>query len=372
MPEKAAMEDKMISATVELARALNLIRCSSDYRKRRVVVRGLPYRADIEPTTRCNFACRMCQTAQWQRPRHDLTVDQFTHIVDSIPTLYNIKLVGMGEPLLNPHFFAILQVARHRRLRVNTTTNGSLLDHRRRSALLTSGIYHIDVSIDGARPDTHNSIRPGADWEHIVANVSAFVRERGGRKRPIVRVWTVPQRDSIGELPQLVDLCNSMGVDALAAQLALTNFGSSCMEERARTLRAPATEQAAEAIRAARKRAATIGLPFSCADIAPEPATRPSVCRWPWERTFISVEGFVGPCCLVSDPEVVNFGNLFSQPFTAIWRGPEYQALREAFRCAKPPAYCRACAPDYKPSAQPRARGFAGHAQAGAKNLRVS
>lgn len=342
-----------MSATAEITRALNMLWCWDDYRKRRVVVRGLPYRADIEPTTRCNFACGMCQTTTWHRPRHDLTVEQFGQIVRSIPTLYNIKLVGMGEPLLNPHLFAILDAAKRHRIRVKTTTNGSLLDRDRRSALLRSGIHHIDVSIDGARPQTHNSIRRGADLDQIVADVSALVRERAGRKRPVVRVWSVAQRANISELTELVDLCSRMGVDALAVQLSVTNFGSAPVEERVRALRVPAVEEVAHAISAARRRAAAVGLPFSCGDVTYERATRPVACRWPWERTFISVEGFVCPCCLVSDPQVVNFGNLFTEPFAAIWRGREYQALRDAFRQERPPTYCKACVPEYKPCGEP-------------------
>ena len=73
----------------------------------------------------------------------------------------------------------------------------------------------------------------------------------------------------------------------------------------------------------------------------PPQRARHRVCRWPWERTFISREGFVVPCCQVSDPELVNFGNLFTQDFRDIWRGAPYQALRRALATSHPPKYCR-------------------------------
>ena len=43
-----------------------------------------------------------------------LSLTQFEQILDQLPTIYRIKLVGLGEPLLNPDFFAMVAAARER------------------------------------------------------------------------------------------------------------------------------------------------------------------------------------------------------------------------------------------------------------------
>jgi len=327
---------------MKFRQVLNIAGSWLDYHRRAVAPRSLPYMADIEPTTRCNFACPMCQTATWRRPRKDMPLESFRKVLDGIPTLTGIKLQGMGEPLLNPAFFEMVRMARERGIRVKATTNGSLLDPDRRRELLACGIHHVDVSLDGAVAATHEALRPGARFEQIVENLSALMVERGKGRLPRVRVWFVAQKRNLAELPALVDLCATMGVDALGVQWSVTNFGSDVVEERVREQRICEEAEARGIVAEARRRAERIGL-----TIPPPPWERPpappKLCRWPWERTYISAEGFVCPCCLVSDPQIVHFGNLLEEDFRAIWRGKKIQGLRKALIAAKPPGYCKAC-----------------------------
>ncbi|UCC95674.1 MAG: SPASM domain-containing protein, partial [Candidatus Omnitrophota bacterium] len=55
---------------------------------------------------------------------------------------------------------------------------------------------------------------------------------------------------------------------------------------------------------------------------------RKLTCRWPFEKSFITVDGFVTPCCIRMDPEVINFGNIFETPFRDIWNSKQYRDIR--------------------------------------------
>ena len=59
----------------------------------------------IEPVARCNFQCIMCdlQTHPNRKRGPDLSLEDFKTLIDSLPSLVEIKLNGAGEPLLNPH-----------------------------------------------------------------------------------------------------------------------------------------------------------------------------------------------------------------------------------------------------------------------------
>jgi MoaA/NifB/PqqE/SkfB family radical SAM enzyme len=328
-----------------------------------LITRSQPARADIEPTTFCNFRCPHCPTTE-ERPdgpgRIHLRVAPFTRLLDQLPAVYRIKLVGLGEPLMNPDFFEMVRVARRRHIRVLTTTNGSLLNAERRRELLACGISHVNVSIDAADPETHAQLRPGSDLGQISENLTALMKERGGRRWPQVRVWHVIQREATAQIPDLVDLCARWGVDGLLCTAKLTNFGSCSMEEivgERRTM----TEDLQRILPEARKRAAAANLEFRCPDGPPGPRVpKPeAACRWPWGRVFISARGEVRPCPYAAGPEGLVLGRLFNEEghwtrFSEIWNGEAAQSLRAAVREAQNPAFCRACYLGWRAPEAPR------------------
>jgi pyrroloquinoline quinone biosynthesis protein E len=315
---------------------------------------SLPSRADIEPTTFCNFHCPHCPTAEPGRPKTHLSSRDFRRILDQLPAIYRIKLVGLGEPLLNPDFFTMVREATRRHLRVLTTTNGSLLDQERRKELLACRFLHVNISIDAAKPETHAALRPGSDLEQIGDNITALMRARGRRKWPQVRVWHVIQREATPELPDLVSRCAAWGVDGLLCNAGITNFGSRSLEEVVSQRRA-AAEDLQRVLPEARRRAEAAGLEFKCPE-APPPPTSPEPerpCRWPWGRVFISAQGEVRPCPYAAGPEGLTLGRLFDEsgepiPFATSWNGEAAQTLREQIRTGRNPSFCRACYPGWE------------------------
>jgi pyrroloquinoline quinone biosynthesis protein E len=282
----------------------------------------------------------------------------FKQILSQLPTVYRIKLVGLGEPLLNDAFFDMVRVARGKHIRVLTTTNGSLLDAERRSELLACGLNTLNISVDAADRETHSRLRPGSNLEQIAEGVSALVRERGGKRRLAIRVWHVLQRESVPEIPDLVTRCREWGVDGLLCTAKLTNFGLRSMEDVVSQRRAVA-EDLARVLPEARRRAAEAGLEFRCPD-APPPPRRPEQgrpCRWPWSRTFVTASGEVAPCPYGRGPEELVLGRLLQGggeqgeqvvSFGEAWNGERMQALREQIREHRNPAFCRACYPGWE------------------------
>ena len=92
---------------------LNLLRLRRARRELPLVTAARPARADIEPTTVCNFRCPHCPTTGGVPGfvRRHMSLAEFTSVLDQLPTVYRIKLVGLGEPLLNPDFFAMVREA---------------------------------------------------------------------------------------------------------------------------------------------------------------------------------------------------------------------------------------------------------------------
>lgn len=68
----------------------------------RRIVDYLPIKLDIENVSRCNFRCTMCQVSDWHKGQRagDMPLDSFKALLDQQYGLIEIKLQGMGEPLI--------------------------------------------------------------------------------------------------------------------------------------------------------------------------------------------------------------------------------------------------------------------------------
>lgn len=80
----------------------------------------------IEITNRCNLKCSFCP--QGIRTPKIMTKDEFKHILDEIkPYSDYIYLHVKGEPLSHPEIESFLDIAEEKNIKVNITTNGTLI-----------------------------------------------------------------------------------------------------------------------------------------------------------------------------------------------------------------------------------------------------
>ena len=66
------------------------------------------------------------------------------------------------------------------------------------------------------------------------------------------------------------------------------------------------------------------------------------LCPNPWTRAYITVDGYVTPCCVITDPKRYNYGNTMQSTFTEVYNGLETNAWRQQFLEESPPA-CEGC-----------------------------
>ncbi len=151
---------------------------------------------DIEPNSRCNFRCIMCQVSEWENGKRseDMTLEQLQAFIESQPGLTEVKLHGMGEPLMHPRYIEMVRYLVERDLWVRTNTNSSLLharDNYRR--LIDAGIGEIQTSVDGATKEVFEKIRRRSNFEQVVSNLTLLNRYANTKDRPYTRMWVVVQ-----------------------------------------------------------------------------------------------------------------------------------------------------------------------------------
>lgn len=127
-----------------------------------------------------------------------------------------MRLSGVGEPLVNPDFFELVDVLAERGIACEFYTNGTLLGRQAtRDAILSRrNIRSLRISCDGATKETFEAMRLGADFDGWRQSVQGFVaqakEERGGTLDS--GLFTVLSRQNLKEIGGVIRLTADLGI----------------------------------------------------------------------------------------------------------------------------------------------------------------
>lgn len=165
---------------------------------KRPVVRGLPTILYIESTNRCNLECKMCPRRLMSRPQIDMSLELFEGVIGQLDARRTelVVLHSDGEPLLNPHIFAMIRSAKSRGLQVMTSTNATLLDEAAAREFFDSGLDVLTLSIDGITPDVYEFIRKGANFQQVIENIKRFLEmKKAGKPFTILQMIKMKENE---------------------------------------------------------------------------------------------------------------------------------------------------------------------------------
>lgn len=319
----------------------NLLRNIYSFSIEPVKVSNKPLIVQIEPTTYCNLKCIMCVSSDLTRERMNLSLDQFKVLLSEFEYLEKINLVGVGEPLLNPDLCEIIKIAKEKQIKIGIATNGILLDSDKAKQLLDAGISWINISIDGANSKSYKSIRGDDKFNAIVKNAENFQRLLEDYKYAESAVWFTIQGENMRELPKMINLVKSIGFKRLFSQTT-HSWGDECISLRKGYMLNGNRDLLLNLIKETERLARIEKVCYTSFNVPGNNDVR--LCKWPWRSCYISVEGFVTPCCLNGcNPQIINFGNIYSEKFENIWNGTGYREFRQRLKSSRPPKVCKAC-----------------------------
>jgi pyrroloquinoline quinone biosynthesis protein E len=322
-----------------------------NYERYKAATRGervdyLPIKLDIENVSRCNYRCTMCQVSDWPKMTRagDMSLADFKQITDSQVGLIEIKLQGMGEPLLAARpFFDMVRYARSRDLWVRSTTNGSLLHLKENyKHLVDTDICEIQVSIDGATAPTYEAIRRGGKFKRVAANcekLNSYARDAGRHR---TRMWVVVQKTNFHEMGLFPELAARLGFSRLSLSLDLNDWGQDrwrASNDQADMQRSFDPAYARDLVE--RGRSLGVDVTFWFIDQKYDPRDKTKLCPWPFERAYISSDMRVVPCCMVANPAIADLGD--ARDLTAVWTGSAMREFRRAHLEGRIPDFCRSC-----------------------------
>ena len=147
-----------------------------------------PYVIHIDPSDTCNFHCKFCPSGNLElmkktpgRGHGPIDFNLYCSIIDSLEDFKDpikvIRLYKEGEPLVHPRFADLVRYAKKSPhvLRVDTTTNGSLLTPERSLAIIDAGLDRINISVEGVNAKQYLDFSgKNLDYEKFVENIAFF------------------------------------------------------------------------------------------------------------------------------------------------------------------------------------------------------
>lgn len=330
----------------EFRKILNLLKNKIGVISEPLKANYLPILVAIEPTNYCNLKCTTCINKNFVSNRRDMSLDEFKEIIKKIPYLKEISLAGVGEPLMNKDLFEMIRYAKEKNIEIRLITNATLLDKKKAVGIIESGVDRLGFSVDSPVKETYEKIRIGANFEKLKENIKQFVSIAKGQINSDILV--VVTKENFNELNLFIPLLKEIGINRLNFQ-SMQFWGS---EEFKLKMGGKVIEDYQGIVAYIRK----IKHDALQDGIVPSFLNMPDIqkgrkCKWPWRMCFISVEGFVTPCCLGgANPETLNFGNISKfNNFNDIWNGKKYINFRKALKSKDPPFICTCCPNYYSP-----------------------
>jgi radical SAM protein with 4Fe4S-binding SPASM domain len=209
--------EKLLADPYAQRAIITLVRSFSHFGIRKPLSIYAPFLVVWDFTHKCNLSCKHCYSNSGTTSQPELTTEEALRVVDQLADFGVTALAfSGGEPLSRKDFFKVASYAANRGLYVSVATNGTLLTEGNVKKLKQAKINYVEVSIDGATAQTHDSFRgvPGA-FDKAVAGLKTCVEAN-----LCACIATTATKSNLAEMPGILDLAEDIG----AARFTYFNF----------------------------------------------------------------------------------------------------------------------------------------------------
>lgn len=317
----------------------------------------IPFFVDLEITTACQLKCDYCARTFLEIPSQHMPIDKLKLLLDTLPHLAAVNLVGLGEPLLHPEIELILKLLKARGTAVSLVTNGLALDPARADLLLEAGLDAITFSLDSIEPNVVQRHREGTDIKEISRNIIQFMQKKRHKSPHVqVNIFCVLQSSTLSGLSNLARFAAEANIPAIVvSDLNFTyNKKRSLQSDKNNDL---LQKQFYDMMRKVAGTGVVLLDPSILDKVQPqldwplaritspskflkrENSTRQN-CMAPWRTLVIRVDGTVNFCNCT--PEL-SAGKIGQRDIYEIWWQNEFQTFRKNLYHSPVPESCRMC-----------------------------
>ena len=302
----------------------------------------------------CNLGCPMCECGvgapAWgeqdrrSQPRR-LAPERVLEVLDERKdsALREVIPSTMGEPLLWAGLDQLVDRCSVRGLSLNLTTNGTWPGRgpARWAARLLPVASDLKVSWNGATPETTAAIMSGLDLQSAIDDLRIVIGHRDSIAgwtgvRPTISFQVTAQEANVAELPAIVRLAASLGVDRVKVNHLQVRFPSLAQASLRRSWEAVARwNRAVHLMHAAADEARTAnGRRFelqNAVELPHDPMERlpPGPCPFVGVEAWVLVDGRFAPCPhpAAVRRELGDFGSIAGLTLGQFWEGEPLRTL---------------------------------------------
>lgn len=262
----------------------------------------------IEITNVCNLSCNFCPKTN--RKYKFMGKEEFLHILKEVkPFTDHIYFHLMGEPLLNENIDYFLEESYKNHLKVNLTTNGTLLKKVEDKLINSKALRQINISLHSFEANEKT-----VELEDYINNVTDFITKARSNSDIIcaIRLWNMDNNDLKG-----ANGLNSDILKMLEENLELDfSIGKKLQETNRIKLKDKVYLNMAEK--------------FEWPDIQIDSLGEEVFCHGLRNQIGILVDGTVVPCCLDSEGNI-NLGNIFEKSLKDIVEDKRARDIYDGF-----------------------------------------
>jgi len=169
----------------------------------------IPISATWEITLACNMSCMHCGSSAGKVRSDELTTQEALDLCEELKELGTglITLMG-GEPFLRKDWYTIAKKVRDLGMDLTFISNGQLIDKKIINQLKKLDPYAVAISLDGALPETHDSIR-GVKGAYKKCLKSLELLKEADIPTSII---TTLHKKNVKELPKIRELILNKGI----------------------------------------------------------------------------------------------------------------------------------------------------------------
>jgi radical SAM protein with 4Fe4S-binding SPASM domain len=260
---------------------------------------SFPRRLVLELTNVCNLDCVMCGRDESDFSGNFLNIEYLKKLEHILKYIEEVTLFGWGEPTIHPKFAEILKFLNSHPVRKYFVTNGTTL-HKISDYLFDYAVDIMAISLDGATAKTNNAIRRKSNFDQVVSELRTIVQRKRKEKTnyPYINFIFTLMKSNLNELPDMVDLAHSIGIEEVKA-VYMTSFSKSLEYEVLWDSIDEVKRVFSETIERGNRLGIKVKLPYiQGEDVAGDKYHKD--CFVGWRDSFIGSDGYIRPCQSIS------------------------------------------------------------------------
>lgn len=330
-------------------------------------------------TYRCNCRCKHCfyyneiNKKDTERKIDDeLSKQELTELINDAKKIgvKNITFHG-GEPLLRKELIDLIKLANKLKIRTNITTNAALINEKKASEIVRSGLNNMCVSIDGPEK-IHDLIRGKGTFVKAIKAIKMInkYKEKYNTKKPAISIACTITSMNINYLDDIMNLFKDIKINHIQftgltwnskrnldiTKKILKDFKTSIVEVGSEIMPDELSDIDGKLLIRKKEEIIKIGKKYDITVFFPPFEKESDVkdfytndtysftnkCTYPWASSVVSPKGYVYACIPMSFLNK-NFGNIRKKSLKSIWNSKDYKKFRILMSKSKKIPICNKC-----------------------------